>query len=634
MLRSDKTANTVFFRELNEKELLAKANPVVRGKDSEKLWEFSYPTVNGEVTNLAIVDYQRGMSTLHNSADQACRDYTRGYHISAHEYKFDPEVADINTAIMLDMDRLVSKCTGYGNDAETKKKFGDWLKSRGGQDTNFFIQTMAATNHFTDARRQQGMAATDASPIKCNWVVNNEGKLELDYWVWIFSITVNPVGIADNVILTRGTDNQITDISMSGEIPEEYKIRSKNATLLPLMQIKATQQLEIRDGNVVPVMKGLHISGYTRDIRVHPENFLNSTDQRTRLIIDIWEYLLSMIIQFHNKKDKVDVRNKLIALKNAIEKSNFGEKMDIVFDVYRMALEELQCINSQHDNDSLFSLVKDMIFDDEAQLAFIAVTSRLTTIIQTYHPKATRQFKPADSGNIEELTEWCQSLRDANAFPDGALGDIRKHQEIDGKRFTSKTSDDEIKKSVSELTKRANTSCEADKLTLANWILSKGGAINTTVLTSLFAGDKIKIDLPRYMTMASLPQFLSYQPNPTSVRCQPRNIKYGKVEWKLEADGSISLTYALYLTTLSLKENILVIGDQSTNKLVLRKPNELSNDAAPIMRIETKISLQVANGQVTPVVKSLNMESYSPNVKFARTDLDLTHAPLIGRIKH
>lgn len=611
------TPKTVFYRTLSEEELLAEANPVSHGGAREVVWEFAYPTINGEIMNPAIASFQAFLLSL-NQSHEALRDFYRGYHIRSHQYVNQAEINDkalLEKSISLDIANTVKECKGYGNDPAIKQQLADWIISRGGQNHNTFIQDMVQHGHFTGDEYD----CTDSnmqSAIKSNWVINQAGKLELQYSVWVNNLnfkTTDP-NLSPIMSIVRDKDS-IRVVEQNAEILDN-KNKDK---LTPLMRIDAKIQLEIRDGHVVSVMKCLLVTGYVKELSIHVEKVIKSGDIRSKKIYELLSQLELKLIKFSDQKNLV-VCQQLADIKALVEQSKFGEDMNKIALAFEMVKGIVATIEYQHEqaqSDSFFpvlSKLKDMVFTDNVLEAFKEIQSSLQ-ILQSFNKTSGRHYPVTPEGCVDAafVAKWCEDQQRLVREPEASLNDFRQNYSLCGHRFRQTTPVDEVRAAARDLVSRVHTASEQDKDALYQWLLAKGGRVNNSIIGTLFRNNEIAIELPHNLR------------GRRGIQCLPRNFRIANADWNVDQNGNLTLDYLVYIPRLSVFQGavtkplgcIAIEENRFQNTLIYVPENDIPQDPKflPMMRVAAKITLQVKEGVVTPVVTGLDLESYSRNLK-------------------
>ncbi len=560
-------------------------NFFTRKRDAKIKWIYNYPVVDGEVQNAALSRFQSGIINLKDtSPGKACNDFLRHYQINGRTY----HPGTNHETILSDIDHLVDSCDGYRNEATERKLLSDWIKSRGGQDHNFFIQELVRSNHFI-SERHIGIGAPDQVMISADWVQNPEGKLQLNYSANILSLLVKCSGENRSeylVVANEQEDDQLDFYQSNTTDLQTYGERKQNE-LSPLLRISASIQLDVVNGSVLPSFKTLQVISYNESVQMNIMRHINYHDIRSLKILEILNLLKSILM---STKEMTSARNVLEYLVRLVEMSRLGADMHAIIRAYQIIVE----INTSA-SDSL------------ELLGFIA--DKLQHLIQSFNPHGSYTYTAIDGYEHELIKEWKEYLIDLPTSKADAYEDLRRFGAINDCYFDGNCDITEVKDAIIDLPRVARYQSEDDRQALVDWLSNKPITSHALIFDQMCDNGLIML---------------------SSQHIKPKKVSIASAEWHVTHDGNIALTYSMYIYSFYCKEMQLYAHKVADNSRV--NYSEIDRDFnvqidSPLMRISLNIQLSAMDGKVTPQLRSLEAESYTPEISMLSLDKALQKSP-------
>lgn len=625
-----------------------KGSPGVKKKKHlETVWGYQYPTINGAVTNTAVTSFLNALTNpTMASAEKTLRDFNRDYALNGTRFNLTPieDPMELRDKI----NEFVKLAGGYN--AEDRAKLIEYITCHGGQENNFLINNLIRANHFTNDP-YQAVSSTNQQMIDANWCVNKQGKIEFSYRTDILSIEVTSPGSEDVVTIIAKDQHSLESWHLQSHDDPEVFARKRKDGLIPLLRIDMKVQLDMRDGVVTPVVSNIAVTGYHDQVRIHEENFADRRDRRSLHFINLLRKIDANINFFNHDKH---AQLQLARIRKLIVASNYGENMELV-KLAIQYLSRIQFINKGilfikdkfipmaqllNDDDAiskkyhlyfgidiLSTLTKqdksqelakydihdagcitDQEYDkDEVCSSFGSIFIDMQTIVNLYQPVHSCEMVD------EVLSEkFYEQVDESAQTTEASYNDFRSGFYIGDRRISSASSNRDISGDIHQLVIQVSRETDVTRA-LEEWISKNGGSQCERLADMLMTNDNFQIDFPDNMTHdQTKPLFKAHYEKPVH-------------SWQLSADGKVELTSVYYVTSLHFgQSNISAIKNNQNNQLIfVKSKNELADrNRAPLMRIETKISLSTQDGKVVPSVTAAKVDSYSRNITPIRHELE------------
>ncbi|HTM63291.1 MAG TPA: hypothetical protein VL360_02170 [Gammaproteobacteria bacterium] len=593
-------------------------------KPYEIRWRYQYPQIDGEVRNNAVSRFQSGIVNLaFTNENKMIVDLKRNYQLNGKFYHPDTE----QDVVLNDISNFVDKAFAYQvTQRDALKKY---LTTRGGQDHNFLIQDLIASNHFLDSSRQC-LSSNYQHFVRADWKINLQGKIVLRYTTDILSIEyLNPVTKEIKTFISDNYDG-LESYSQESEVLHQKRKNGLN----PLMRINFTIRLEMNNGVVIPVVADINVEGFNDAVQMHPLNFINSDDIRQD---DFAQINILLDAAMRHFKDCQVIQQVLTDLRYLLSQSINGENLEPV----ALAAQYLDKIN-WHFNGGFFSdsevLSMRELNDNYEPLPLVNRNESLSfalrkynvnfkgyisnigyskssiegifgklydsfkRVLQYYNPVASYKYNVSDEGIIdgEFFKEWQLEAASSNLHSNIHYENFRNSKcRVLAAHLDHSASNNDIKSAVYSLTDQLNKASDDDKQKLASWILCNGESLHFSMVKLLIAKE-ISAVAPKSMSTPSI--ITKFNP-----AC---------IEWRINLEGNIEFTSVYYMTGLIIENsNLKGFRDIRSNNLVYKRTTDHSSSQPPVMRIEIKSELNISNGIVIPKVKSLEITSYCNQVK-------------------
>ena len=204
------------------------------------LWVYSYPkNESSHVIDPNIITWQRDHAVLLAGDPAYHNDFVRDYSILNMLGKTNQNVDDL-LAYLLERSKY---------NEEEKTLLLTWLKANGGQDNNRFIDLLLASGAYTNG--------TCANQFKSNGIVQN----------WTISDTGTIIFQLETVLKGLVLNGEVYQTNPKTEYLEKVELIDDNShNLLPSMAIKATIELDVQAGIVLPHITDLVVSSFSNTL--------------------------------------------------------------------------------------------------------------------------------------------------------------------------------------------------------------------------------------------------------------------------------------------------------------------------------------------------------------------------------